>query len=54
MMTPMMVVEFDNGEVLKYEPHAFMVLASEFSKVVKWHREDVKLMLDIEKELEIV
>lgn len=54
MMTPMMVVEFDNGEVLKYEPHTFMLLESEFSKVVNWYRDDVKLMLDMEKELETV
>ena len=48
----MMVVEFDNGEVLKYEPHTFMLLESEFSKVVNWYRDDVKLMLDMEKEME--
>jgi len=53
-MTPMMIVEFDDGEVLKYEPHAFMLLESEFSKVVSWYREDVKLMFDMEKELETV
>lgn len=54
MMTAMMVVEFDNGEVLKYEPHTFMLLDSEFSKVVSWYRKEVKLSMDIEKELEIV
>ena len=41
MKTAMMRVEFDNGEVLFYEPHTFMLLMDQFSKVVNWERLEV-------------
>ena len=36
--TPVMYVEFDCGETLYYEPHSFMLLTEQFSKVKNWER----------------
>jgi len=36
--TAVMRVEFDCGETFYYEPHAFMLLSNQFSKVKNWER----------------
>ena len=38
MMTAVMRVEFDCGEVLFYEPHMFQLLPSQFASVKHWVR----------------
>ena len=35
---PVMFVEFDCGETLYYQPHTFMLLNEQFSKVKNWER----------------
>lgn len=35
---PVMYVEFDCGETLYYEPHSFMLLTEQFTKVKNWER----------------
>lgn len=43
MKTAIMIVEFEDGVTLTYEPHTFMLLPSEFSKVINWYRKEITL-----------
>jgi hypothetical protein len=35
---PVMYIEFDCGETLYYQPHSFMLLTEQFTKVKNWER----------------
>lgn len=37
-MTAVMRLEFDDGEVLYYKPHAFQLLTDQFDRVENWER----------------